>query len=72
MNSKISKPDNVADIISHLKDVDYPVTGKKFMEACDNMSDVSEEQRAWVRDNIVPGKTYVTPEAIKHDLSLRD
>ena len=70
MEPEISKPENVNDIISHLKDVDYPVTGKKFMEACDNMSDVPNEQRVWVRDSIEPNKEYASPEEIRHDLDL--
>ncbi len=70
MEDMISKPENVGDIISHLKDVSYPVTGKEFMEACDNMSDVSEDQRAWVKKNILPGKTYRSPEDIRHDLDI--
>ena len=70
METKTGKPENVADIISHLKDVDYPVTGKEFTEACDNMSDISEDQRTWVKNNILPGKTYTSPEQIKHDLDL--
>jgi len=70
METKTSKPENVADIISHLKDVDYPVTGKEFIEAYDNMSDVSEKQRAWIKNNIEPDKTYESPEDIKHDLDL--
>jgi len=70
MEENMSKPENVTDIINHLKDVEYPVTGKEFMEACDNMSDVSEEQRAWVRNNIEPEKTYASPEEIRHDLNI--
>jgi hypothetical protein len=70
LESKISKPENVQDIISHLEDVDYPVTGKKFTEACNNMSDVSEEHRQWVRQNIDLNKTYASSEEIKKDLKL--
>ena len=70
MEENMSKPENVTDIINHLKDVEYPVTGKEFMEACDNMSDVSEEQRSWVRNNIEPDKTYASPEEIRHDLNI--
>ncbi len=65
-----SKPENVTDIISHLNDVNYPVTGKEFMEACNNMSDVSADQKAWVKKNILPGKTYKSPEDIRHDLDI--
>jgi len=70
MDENISKPENLADIISHLDHVDYPVTGKKFLEACDSMSHVSEEQRAWARNNIEPDKTYKSIEEIKHDLDI--
>jgi predicted TIM-barrel fold metal-dependent hydrolase len=70
MESKMSKPENVQNIIDHLGDVEYPVTGMKFTEACDNMSDVSEEERKWVKNNINMDKTYMTPEEIKKDLKI--
>ncbi len=70
MEEEIQKPEDVANIISHLKHVDYPVTGRAFLEACDNMSDVSDEQRAYVRNNIEPDKTYASIEEIRHDLNL--
>lgn len=70
MEATTGKPENVAEISSHLNDVDYPVTGREFLEACNNMSDVSEEQKAWVKRNILPGKTYRSPEEIRHDLDL--
>jgi predicted TIM-barrel fold metal-dependent hydrolase len=70
MEAKMSKPANVKNIIDHLGDVEYPVTGKAFMEACNNMSDVSKEQREWVKNNINMEKTYRSPEEIKMDLKL--
>ncbi len=70
MEAEINKPKDVTDIVSHLKDVEYPVTGKEFIEACDNMSHVHEDQRAWVKKNILPGKTYRSPEDLSHDLDI--
>ncbi len=70
MEETIRKPKDEADIMNHLNDVDYPVTGKEFMEACGNMSHLPEEQKTWVKKNILPGKTYKSPEDIRHDLGL--
>ncbi len=61
---------NTKEIMSHLNDVNYPVTGKAFMEACDNMSHASETERMWVKENINMNKTYNSPEEIKKDLKL--
>ncbi len=70
MQAKMNKPNNVEDITKHLGDVNYPVTGKKFMEACDNMSDVGEKQRDWVKMNIDADKTYNSLDEIKKALKL--
>jgi predicted TIM-barrel fold metal-dependent hydrolase len=64
------KPENVQNIIDHLGHVDYPVTGKKFSEACDNMSDVSEEEKKWVKNNIDMDKKYMSAQEIKKALKL--
>ncbi len=70
MQAKMNKPMNVKEINNHLNDVNYPVTGKAFMEACDNMSHASETERMWVKENINMNKTYDSPEEIKKDLRL--
>ncbi len=66
----MNKPNNVKEITRHLKDVNYPVTGRRFMEACDNMSHASQTERMWVKENIDMNKTYNSPEEIKKDLKL--
>ncbi len=70
MQAKMNKPMDTKEIISHLDDVDYPVTGKAFMEACDNMSHASEEERMWVKNNIDMNRTYGSAEEIKRELKL--
>lgn len=60
----------MVNIINHLKDVEFPVTGRKFMEACENMSDISDEQKRWVRDNIDLNKTYRSADEIRKALRL--
>jgi len=65
-----TKPSNVQEIINHLDDVEYPVTGREFMEACNNMSDVTKEQKDWTQRNINMDKKYNSPEEIKRDLKL--
>ncbi len=70
MEEEIKKPEDIENIVSHLTHVTYPVTGRAFLEACNNMSDVSDEQRAYVTNNIEPDKTYASVEEIRHDLNL--
>lgn len=60
----------MVNVINHLKDVTYPVTGKKFVEACERMSDIPDEQRRWVRDNIDLNKTYRSADEIRKALRL--
>lgn len=70
MKAEMIKPKSVKNIVEHLGHVDYPVTGKKFNEACENMSDVSEEEKMWVKGNINMDKTYMSANEIKKDLRL--
>ncbi len=70
MQPEMQKPQNTQDIVKHLGDVDYPVTGRQFMEACTNMSDIADEQKNWVKKNIDPNKTYNSPDEIKQTLKI--
>ena len=64
------KPSNLQGIVDHLDHVKYPVTGGKFIEACNNMSDVTKEQKDWVMKNIDVNKTYNSADDIKRVLEL--
>jgi len=70
MQSQTKKPENTQDIVKHLGDVDYPVTGRQFIEACNNMSDVPKEQNDWVKQNIDVNKTYNSPNEIRQALKI--
>ncbi len=54
----------------HLSHVDYPVTGKDFVAACNNMSHATEEEKDWVKQNISMDKTYNSQEEVKKDLKM--
>jgi hypothetical protein len=64
------KPSETSEMINHLDHVDYPVTGKEFMAACNNMSHVTQQEKDWVRQNLSENKTYNSEEDIKRALKL--
>lgn len=64
------KPMNTQEIVEHLGHVDYPITGKELMEACENMSHVSDEEREWVKRNIQEDRTYNSREELRRELKL--
>ncbi len=64
------KPTNMQEIVDHLGHVDYPITGKEFMAACNNMSDVTKEQKDWIKKNISENKTYRSSDELKRDLKI--
>jgi hypothetical protein len=54
----------------YLSHVDYPVTGKDFTSACNNMSHATKEEKDWVKQNISPNKTYNSPDEVKEALKI--
>ncbi len=70
MQSAMKKPSKIDEIVDHLGHVDYPVTGKQFMAACNNMSDTTSEQREWVKANISESKNYTSKEELRKDLKI--
>jgi hypothetical protein len=64
------KPAKTQEVIDHLGHVDYPVTGRQFIAACNSMSDVPKEQKEWVKQNISEAKSYSSSEELKKDLKL--
>ncbi len=66
----MKKPSKISEIMDHLGHVDYPVTGKEFMAACNNMSDVTKEQREWVKANVSEAKTYNSKDELRKDLKI--
>ncbi|NLB75499.1 MAG: hypothetical protein GX799_03395, partial [Crenarchaeota archaeon] len=62
------KPSSTLEIQEHLSHVQYPVTGRQLMTACNNMSDVPANEREWVKQNLSEDKTYNSPADIKADL----
>ncbi len=70
MQASIKKPAKTQEIIDHLSHVEYPVTGKQFMAACDNMSDQTREQREWVKQNVSEDKTYNSSDELRKALKV--
>ncbi len=64
------RPSNIDEIREHLTHVDYPVTGKAFVEACSKMSDVPKEERDYVIKNLPVDRTYNSADEIKEVLRL--
>ena len=58
------------EILRHLEHVTYPVTGKKFMEACKTYTHIPKDQCKLIRKNIDPKKTYRTETEIREDLRI--
>jgi hypothetical protein len=54
----------------HLSHVDYPVTGKDFIAACNNMSHASKAETDWVKQNISPNKTYNSQDEVRGALKI--
>ncbi len=66
----MNKPANTQEAIDHLGHVDYPVTGRELLNACNGMSDVPTDQKNWVKAHINENKTYNTKEELRSDLQL--
>lgn len=47
----------LSDELGHLKNhVEYPATRSEVVGACNNMSDVAEEDREWFSNNLPDGR----------------
>ncbi len=53
----------------HLAHVDYPVTGREFLDACNKMSDVTVEERDIAAKCIIEDKTYNNEDEIREALN---
>lgn len=55
--------------INHLDHVSYPATKEELVRACDNMSDVPDEDKKWFVSNL-PGGTYQSAGDVKAALKM--
>lgn len=55
--------------IDHLQHVDYPASKEDSVKACDNISDVSEEDKKLFRENL-PEETYQSVDEVKATLGM--
>lgn len=67
---QVNKPSDTTEMQEHLSHVDYPITGKDFVAACNNMSHATKEDIVWVKQNISMNKTYNSPDEIKQALKI--
>ena len=67
---QVNKPSDTTEMEEHLSHVDYPITGKEFIAACNNMSHATREETDWVKKNISLNKTYNSPEEIRKALKI--
>jgi len=58
-----------AEMTTHLNEhIDWPATGSKITQTCNNMSDVPESERKMVTAKLNPGKTYRSAEDAMKDI----
>lgn len=55
------------DVMMHLDHVDYPATKQELVEACNNMDDVTDEDRKWFIENL-PARTFKNADEVKEAL----
>lgn len=67
---QVNKPSNTTEMEEHLTHVDYPVKGKDFVVACNNMSHATKEEKDWVKQNISLNETYNSPNEVKKALKI--
>ncbi len=66
----MKKPAKTQEMMDHLDHVDYPITGKEFLAACNNMSHATREERDWAKMNVQADKTYNNMDELKRDLKM--
>ena len=59
-----------AKVIEHLRDhVSYPATSSELIETCNNMADISAEDKKWFTENL-PEDTYASAEEVMEVLMI--
>lgn len=59
------------DAMEHLeKHIDYPATKQDIVKACNEMADMSQEEKEWLM-NTLPEGTYEDSEEVKMVLGLK-
>jgi hypothetical protein len=57
-------------IMTHINEhITYPATKDDIVMACDNMSDVTDEERMWVEDKL-PDKMFDDPDEVRKALTM--
>lgn len=57
-------------MMTHIKDhVDYPTTKKALVEACNNMTEISDEDKKWFIDTLPEGE-YKKPGDVMKALKM--
>ncbi|MCL4365830.1 DUF2795 domain-containing protein [Patescibacteria group bacterium] len=55
------------EMADHLNHVSYPASKQDLVEACEDMSDVSQDDKKWFMDKL-PDKTFNDSDEVKHAL----
>lgn len=63
---------DLKNAISHLKThIEYPATRQELVEACNQMSDFSEEDKMWFEQNL-PDGTYDSAGEVMEALGIKE
>lgn len=62
-------PAQMDKTLEHLSHVDYPASKQDLVEACNKMSDVSEEEKKWFEQTL-PDRSYNSADEAKEALGV--
>jgi len=61
---------DINKMMTHIKEhVDYPATKKSLVEACNNMTEIPDDDKKWFIDNL-PDKEYKSPGEVMRALKI--
>ena len=67
---EMNKPSNTSEMEEHLSHVDYPIKGRDFVAACNNMDHATKEEKDWVKQNMSMDKMYSSQDEVKDALKI--
>jgi hypothetical protein len=69
MKGEVKKLDK-DNMVKHIKEhIEYPSAKAELVKACNNMSDIAEDDRAWFSKNL-PDGTYNSADEVMNALGL--
>ena len=67
---EVKKPSKTKEMIEHLDHVKYPISGKDFIAACNNMAHATKEEIEYVKKKLEMSKMYKSADEVKKALKV--